>query len=303
MQVRQTTLWSFLIKSEAKREIACSPQTQVTFDAFVAAFRSKVLENRLPASVEVLDVNWDNTDVRQRILMVSYTGNAAPQNVLQFSISVNQMGNFVYVDRRTHIVPPPLHRVRNKKSHITPTRDEKPADRPITVVESRRVRLLKNWSVALSIGGLGIPLVGFLITSPSTPELLTKILVSTLIFAPSGSIITSILSERLYRQQLVEEVERKNAEIDAWNAEADREIRARDAANAKWQAEVLTVAYLSKVDDVLGRWIQALSTTTDQVIQKLFVERSAQVGAWEESVKRREELERELEKRRHEMFG
>ena len=72
---------------------------------------------------------------------------------------------------------------------------------------------------------------------------------------------------------------------------------------ARWQEETLELAYVAQTTDEFGRWTSAISTTIDQVVQKLFIDRDAQTKQWQEEQKSQDEIEKELERRNAELFG
>lgn len=192
MDHQETILWSFLVKSETKYEIADSPKTDVTPDEFATVFRSKVSENEVPALVYVLDVDWDNTGTLQRMLLVTYAGDAAPRNVLQFSVALNQMGRFYYIEKRTHIMPPEQVSVREKKPLIPLSTKDIGDISPETDEVARRLRsraallVVLGTFMILAICGYG-PIAGVAVRVSDGLELMSSV-------APRSALLLGLLA-------------------------------------------------------------------------------------------------------------
>ena len=88
-----------------------------------------------------------------------------------------------------------------------------------------------------------------------------------------------------------------------WNKEAELEKAAWDAAWEKWQKETLTAAYLAKTDDVFGRFTQAMSSTVEQVLQVLFLDKAAELRRQTATEQTQADIEKELERRKAELFN
>ena len=120
MTPTQITLWSWLIKSETKKEFFCPPGLEVTNEQLAAELKAQVDANRLPAEVKLYEVNWDDTNTKQTRAMVRYIGPDAKADVLRFLIGIDQMGNFSYVEQKSLLRPPDLPVVprENKKMRL-----------------------------------------------------------------------------------------------------------------------------------------------------------------------------------------
>ena len=113
----------------------------------------------------------------------------------------------------------------------------------------------------------------------------------------------AIKNRNLQVDQQNQKIRQQNDEIDKWNAKKQKRDEEWQAIFNSWHSETLEVAYLSRTTDVFGRWTSAVSTTIDQVVQKLFIDRHAQAKQWQEERKSQEQLEQEMERRRAEAFS
>lgn len=237
MVLKQVTLWSWLTKSETKKEFFCPPGLDVTNEELAAELTARVQANRLPAEVELCEIDWDNTGTKQTRAMVRYVGPDAKADVLRFLVGVDQMGNFAYVEQKSLLRPPELPVVPRKKQE-------------------------NGWDE--------LPTGCWLIV---------------------GALIFPIF---MYFQ--------RRSEVNAWNAEADREKKEWEEAWENWRKQTVEVAYLSKTDDVFGRFAMALTSTVDDVLKRLFIDQQAELRRQAETQQTQEEIEKELEKRRAEAF-
>lgn len=238
MALKQVTLWSWLTKSETKREFFCPPGLEVTNEELAEELRARLQVNRLPAEVELCEVNWDDTGTKQIRAMVRYVGTDAKADVLRFLIGTDQMGNFAYVEQKSLLRPP---------DSLIPITDDNSMSASRTPLDDAN-------------------------------GLFDLITLGVATFA-------------LERQQ----TKRKKAE-------AARQKKAWDEAWDTWRKQTLEVAYLSKTDDVFGRFTMALTSTVDDVLKRLFIDQQAELRRQAESQQTQEEIEKELEKRRAEAF-
>ena len=103
-------------------------------------------------------------------------------------------------------------------------------------------------------------------------------------------------------EQKNQEFRRQNDEIEQWNRAAIEAKERRQENYQRWLQETVEAAYMAKRNDVLGRWSSAVSTTIDQVVQKLFIDRHSQAQQWQEEQKTKEQLAQELKARAEAIF-
>lgn len=295
MAPQTITLWSSLVKTSAKREIICPPGLDVTREQFASALKAKLAANQLPASAELVRVNWDETGTVQDLVVVRYAGNDSKSDVLRFAVGLEQLGRFAYLEKKVLLTPPRLHKVRGEKTILK----EKDID---SGSGSFGILMLVAGIVSLGVVVLAIQSdvwwQGFAAMICGLGGLIWIVIGIGGILKGMASISKNSKAER--ENAIIRE---KNKEIEAWNAAAkqERESLARNLDN--WQTQVLQVAYLGQSNDVFGRWTSAISTTIDQVIHDLFIARQAQASAWDEQQRTKEEIEKELQRRRQEAFS
>ena len=102
-------------------------------------------------------------------------------------------------------------------------------------------------------------------------------------------------------EQKNQEFRRQNNEIEHWNRAAAEAKELWQQTYDRWLQDTWQVAYMTTTNDVLGRWSSAVSTTIDQVVQKLFIDYQAQAEQWQESQRQKEVIEAELARRRKEV--
>lgn len=261
MAVKEVTLWSWLTKHETKKEFTCPPELQVINEDLARELTKQVKANRLPAEVELCEVVWDDTNTKQKRVLVRYTGIEADTDVIRFLVGVDQMGNFAYVEEKIYILPPTL---------------------PKTPRERKTVDNFPGWPVAIAIIGIPIGLA-----SISQAE-------TTLFICGLPGLIAAIIA-----YFIITGIQQANA----WNSEASSEQQAWDTIWNSWHKETLEAAYLSKRDDVFGRFTLAMSSTTDQVLQVLFLDREAKLRRQTASEQTQTDIEKELERRKEEFFN
>ncbi len=274
MAINQITLWSWLIKSETKEEFRCPPGLRVTNQEFTTELARQIQANQLPAQVELCEVNWDDTNTKQTRAVVRYTGSDARTDVVRLLVGVDQLGNFAYVERKSYLRPPQLPKT--------------PRERKETAISSA---IGCAGGIGIIVSGIFLILLGLLAVSVqgSTWPIF-------LCFAPG------ILAVIFAIWMLISEDKEKN-EAQAWNAAASEEQAAWDKTWDSWQREVLRAAYLSKTDDVFGRFTSAVSSCVDDVVKVLFVDRNAELRNKTERAQTQEAIEKELQRRRSEAFS
>ena len=306
MSLKDVTLWSFLTQSSAKQEIVCPKDLRVTIEEFAEELTYQLNDNQLPASAELTLVNWDDTNTKQKLILVRYTDNQASTNVLQFAVALEQLGRFAYVEKKVYLNPPQLPSKLESRSPIQYIPQEKDE------IENE-LRDGRNGSSILAVIGVIIMFLGLRIFAFG--EVSSFIIgsfflgIAILLFIISRSIKSEnpktqeIKNRYIKINQQNQKIRQENTEIEQWNQQKQERDQKRQQLLECWFSDTLTVAYLSKANDVFGRWTSAVSTTIDQVVQKLFIDRNAQAKQWQEEQRSQEEIEKELERRNAELFG
>lgn len=91
---------------------------------------------------------------------------------------------------------------------------------------------------------------------------------------------------------------RERNNIASWNESAKRERQAWDAAWNTWVEQRLNMAYLSRTDDIYGRFGDAVMSTVNQTAKKLLIDRQAELRKEVEEQQDLKEMQAEMEKRR-----
>ena len=109
-KLKSKNIWTSLLKEDVKNEIFCPPDLCVSLDEFFTVFKEQIIENRIPAEAEMSEVYWDSSDVKQRRIIVKYTGSDAnnTNNIMTFLIGLDTMGNYTYVEEKIFIECPSL---------------------------------------------------------------------------------------------------------------------------------------------------------------------------------------------------
>ena len=115
----KTVLWSGLIKSFWRVGIFCPPELIVVEDDFYKELQDQISTNRIPATAELCNIDWDNTGISQKRIIVTYSGDEIKpdENVIQFLIGVDDFGNFSYIEEKVIIKKPDLPPYPQEKEH------------------------------------------------------------------------------------------------------------------------------------------------------------------------------------------
>jgi hypothetical protein len=114
-RVQKVALWTWMTIRTVKTEILCPPQVHVDTEQFALELGKQIEVNRLPAAAVLCDVDWEDTDARQRRILIRYSGTSAMADLVQILVGVDQMGNFTYVEERVCLKPPKLPKKPVKK--------------------------------------------------------------------------------------------------------------------------------------------------------------------------------------------
>lgn len=105
-------MWSWLQKDNKRQHFYTEEVNTMTAAEYMEKLNGKLQENNVPASVSVRDVQWDRSDVRQRVCCIQPKSNAV--NPLSCLVQFNHVGKFTFVEEKTFITPPDLPEVERK---------------------------------------------------------------------------------------------------------------------------------------------------------------------------------------------
>ena len=282
MATKDITLWSFLTQSSAKQEIFCSDELRVSIEEFAQELIARLKANKLPATAELVTVNWDDTNRTQPLILVRYTGTQVTTDVLQYAVGLEQLGNFAYLEKKTYLFPPKLPKITNLQ------KPKKSSDHDYTVLLLLFGIVCLIFTIGFSFFAFGLQWHGMQILLPLLIVLIALLSTTVFIYRAIKGII------RIRKETLNKEI---------WNRTKEQTDIRLAQIMARWQEETLELAYVAQTTDEFGRWTSAISTTIDQVVQKLFIDRDAQTKQWQEEQKSQDEIEKELERRNAELFG
>lgn len=276
---------SAFTQSEAKRQIVCPPDLAVTPKEFYEAFAAQLAHNRLPARATLQQVSWDHGQRPQEMILVAFTGDEAPTDIVRLVVGFKQMGNFVYVERMLTFLPPSLPKVRNRRE-------------PLRLKEANSDIIADLGCGVLGIAGGILLLLGIIIANLSGGDAGVCVVPGIILIAITIAIVSGDRSRKANIEKENAEITAQNQEIAAWNQLAENEEKRLSVVVDRWSTKIGQYFYLSQIDDVFGRWISAISLTLDQVIKHLFVGRQAQADAWDIQQKTQQEIEQQMQKLR-----
>ena len=283
MTKKKITLWSWLTKQDTKTEFLCPPGHTVTNEELAEELARQAQNNGLPARVELYEVNWDDTDTKQDRVLIRYTGSDTATDIIQYLVGVDNMGSFAYVEEKIYLEPPHLPSLPRKKKELG-SEPQEPSSNGITLL---LLAVLGILGIGLAIGSGGEGLDSLCCGLPGLLSLIGLFYVNH-----DGK-----LQVKKWQHALKEWREDK-----AWNDAAEREEKAWLRAWENWYSDTLKVAYQAKRDDVFGRFTLAMSSTIDQVLQRLFIDQEAELRRSTEREQTEKEIAAEMERRQKEMF-
>ena len=107
-----TELWSWLQKDSKRQHFYTEELNTVTQAEYMQKLEEKLQTNNVPATVAVRDIQWDRSNVRQRVCCVQPKSSAV--NPLSCLVQFNHVGKFTFVEEKTFITPPDLPKVPEK---------------------------------------------------------------------------------------------------------------------------------------------------------------------------------------------
>lgn len=107
-----TELWSWLQKDSKRQHFYTEELNTVTQAEYMQKLEEKLQANIVPATVAVRDIQWDRSNVRQRVCCVQPKSSAV--NPLSCLVQFNHVGKFTFVEEKTFITPPDLPKVPEK---------------------------------------------------------------------------------------------------------------------------------------------------------------------------------------------
>lgn len=111
-----TALWSWLQKDRKRQRFFTEEANTLTQEEYLDKLSQKLDENQVPAEVQVRSIQWDRSDVQQKVCCVQpYSDFVNPMSCL---VQFDHVGKFTFVEEKTFITPPDLPDVPGKKVEI-----------------------------------------------------------------------------------------------------------------------------------------------------------------------------------------
>jgi len=276
--VMATNIWTSLLKSDVKTEIYCPGELDlnVTLDTFYNAFKAKLAENRVDADVTIGDVLWDDGEISQQRIIATYKGSDAANtnNIQQFLLGLDTMGNFTYVEEKVFLNRPTLPKYPKSRVSL-------PGRHSVSKPSNKQL-----------IAGIIAGLFGIL-CAKVTFLLLVGLAVAAVCFG------LYFFGKSKY-DSAEGEYQGALSKAQKHNQEADAETRAWDEAWEKWDKNVLKTAYLASTNDIFGRFVRALSSSVKLTIKELYEDKKAELKDRKEKEYSEQQLNEQLEKKKTE---
>lgn len=128
-------LWSELANGIRRTTYFSDDILELSEEEFGIALQRKLDANHVPSRVERTEIKWDDSGVTQRRLIIHPRG--LREVPMCYSVGLNRIGNFTFIEERTYIKPPEL-----------PSKPEKYKDIPPSDMKAALIGL------AIAVGGL-----------------------------------------------------------------------------------------------------------------------------------------------------
>lgn len=256
-------LWSWLVRSDAKTEVYVPPELNLMVS--ISEFADAL---KAQAEANHLPVEMQLQDVEW-----DASGTQKPRilvrhadprmNIVQFLTGLDRFGDFYYVEEKLYWDPPELPNPSGTRMKSVPT-------------------MSSTWIWLVLAGGLAF-VAG--IASGGATGCIGAGIITGLFLGGMGLLIRTNADSK-YQDEL------KQYEMTQFF----------DAAVDAWITRTKEADYRSRTDDEFGRFHLAMRSTIRQTIQKLFVDRHAELRERKEKETSQQELAAELERRKGEGF-
>ena len=99
-------LWTWLKKDEKRQVFFTDQREQLTEDAYMRLVTQRLVENRVPATIERRFIQWDNGASQAETYLVRTSSTAV--NPLSCLLHFSNVGHFSFVEQKTFLAPPNL---------------------------------------------------------------------------------------------------------------------------------------------------------------------------------------------------
>ena len=265
-------LWNQLITHETKKGFLCQTGSQISQEDFNACLQKMLNENGIPATSIIQKVEWEGGGKILDKILINCSDDNPELTPLCYVVGIDRLGNFTFVEEKVCFLPPVLPPMPRK---LREAKD--PGNNPSML-----------WILGLLLIGIGVIAAasagdgsdgafGFMFCL-GTPGLIL------LLWGLSAS---SSWQEKSQRWQ----------EAQSWNETVREEQSDWDGAWKKWKGNVIRTLKASESDDIVGRYLAALTETVKQVIKSLFEDRNAELKEKTEKTKTQKEVEEAINAR------
>lgn len=223
-------LWSWLRKDNKRQQFYTEEENTLTQQEYIDKLSQKLEENHVPATVEMRDVQWDRSNVQQRICYVRPASELV--NPLSCLIQFNHVGKFTFVEEKTFITPPNLPEVPQRRVEI-------PDD-------------LSNGGKSMLLA-IVLVIIAVILLSAEMMEVALIVFIIAAAFGFTGYLDSSKLDKLLSHNRKCEEQER--AWNNAWN---------------NWQNTIFLHSFQENVNGQISRIYDSVFECIKQVNQELF---------------------------------
>lgn len=109
-------LWSWLVTCETKNELYGPEDFKFDIDEFIKFLQSRFNDSNRSFSVEPCEVNFLDTNVKQKKVLVRFNNNFN-ENILKFIIGLEQSGSHISIDEKLYIPPPHIPDLPKQSVH------------------------------------------------------------------------------------------------------------------------------------------------------------------------------------------
>ncbi|MBR3314083.1 MAG: zinc ribbon domain-containing protein [Atopobiaceae bacterium] len=153
-------LWTWLKKDEKRQVFFTDQREQLTEDAYMRLVTQRLVENKVPATIERRFILWDNGASQAETYLVKTSSTAV--NPLSCLLHFSNVGHFSFVEQKTFLAPPNLPPYPQPKKPLPDVSRIKLIGYGVAcfIAGLLTFRLFGPTSIALMVVGLGMFAIG-----------------------------------------------------------------------------------------------------------------------------------------------
>lgn len=231
-----TELWSWLLKDSKRQHFFTEEENTITPEEYMQKLQQKLEENQVPAQMQVRDIRWDRSNVKQRICYIQPSSDLV--DPLSCLVQFNHVGKFTFVEEKTFITPPNLPEVPQRK---------------VSIPEN-----LRNKGKGI-LWGILICLIGLLVLGATEGSMWGWI---AILFGGAMVWTTSLDNQKL-------------EEMLAHNRNCEEQERAWNRAWEDWQNTIFLHSFQENINGQISRIYDSVFECIKQLNQELFAEQAS----------------------------